>query len=103
MTLEKYPVTPSPAWDTTTTPAPTAAPVPPPDPETPGPSGRGWLGWLLAALLLAGLVFVKIKYFPGTPGDKKGGGKGGAAKGGPVARTAANPWPCRCTWCSPPF
>ena len=94
MTLEKTPVAPSPAWDTTATPAPTAAPVPtpPPDPEPPTPSGRGWLGWLLAALLVAGLVFVKIKYFPGTPADdKKGGGKGSAAKGGPGGKGGGPP------------
>ena len=88
MNLEKSPVAPPTTWDTTSTPAPTAAPVPltPPDPETPASGGRGWLGWLIAAVLIAGLVFVKIKYFPSTTADDKkggGGGKGGAAKGGP--------------------
>ena len=88
MNLEKSPVAPPTTWDTTSTPAPTAAPVPltPPDPETPTSGGRGWLGWLIAAVLIAGLVFVKIKYFPSTTADDKkggGGGKGGAAKGGP--------------------
>ena len=86
MNLEKSPVAPPTTWDTTSTPAPTAAPVPPPppDPETPASGGRSWLGWLIAAVLIAGLVFVKMKYFPSTTAeDKKGGGKGGAAKGGP--------------------
>ena len=85
MPVETTTVAPAPQWDTTTTPGPTAAPhLPEYEPETP-PKNRGWLGWLLAALVIAGLVFVKMKYFPSTAGgDKKGGaaaGKGG--KGGP--------------------
>ena len=80
-------------WDTTTTPAPTAAPppaAPAPDPE-PQPKGkRGWLGWVIALVLIAGLAWVKVKYFPSPNADKDAagkGGKGGAAapdgKGGP--------------------
>ena len=87
MTLEKSPVAPPTTWDTTATPAPTAAvPLTPPEPETPASGGRSWLGWLIAAVLIAGLVFVKITYFPSTSADDKkggGGGKGGAARGGP--------------------
>ncbi|GAA4370851.1 hypothetical protein GCM10023185_45720 [Hymenobacter saemangeumensis] len=73
---------PAPNWDTTATqasPPPTA-----PDEyfdEEPEGRSRAWIGWLLAALVVAGLVFVKVKYFPGQAG--KEGGKGGAAKGGP--------------------
>lgn len=40
--------------------------------------------WIVLALaLLAGLVFVKIKYFPSTTGKGAGGGKGGAGAAGP--------------------
>ena len=85
MTLENSPVAPAQKWDTTSTPAPIAAP--PPEPETPPTSRRGWLGWLLAAVVVAGLVFVKIKYFPGdAAGGKKGeaaGAKGKAGAGAP--------------------
>ncbi|MFC7669934.1 biotin/lipoyl-binding protein [Hymenobacter humi] len=87
MPVETNTLAPAPTWDTTTTPGPTAAPpTPNHTPETPPSKGRGWLGWLIAALLIAGLVFVKMKYFPSNAaGDKKGGaagGPGGGAKGG---------------------
>jgi len=87
MSLENTTTVSAPAWDTTTTPGPTAAPPTDPTPETPPSKGRGWLGWLIAALIIAGLVFVKMKYFPsnaaGDKGDKKAAGGGGAGgKGG---------------------
>lgn len=75
---------PAPAWDTTATPAPTAAPPPAPTApadEPPRSGGRGWLGWLLAALVVGGLVWAKFQFFPSTT-PAKGGGKGGAAAGG---------------------
>ena len=74
-------------WDTTTTPAPTAAPTPA-DPE-PQPKGRrGWLGWAIALLLIAGLAWAKITYFPSPNAEKDAGAKGGkgaapVGKGGP--------------------
>ena len=87
MPVETNTVTPAPTWDTTTTPGPSAAPpVPDYEPETPPAKGRGWLVWLLAALVIAGLVFIKIKYFPSNAagGDKKGGAAGGrGGAGGP--------------------
>ena len=91
MPVENTTVAAPQTWDTTSTPAPTAAPLPPDsEPETPPAKGRGWLGWLIAAALVAGLVFVKVKYFPSNAGgDKKGGaaksapGKGPGGKGGP--------------------
>lgn len=48
------------------------------------PAGRSHrVLWIVLALaLLAGLVFVKIKYFPSTTG-KGGGGKGGPGAAGP--------------------
>ncbi|WP_310394246.1 efflux RND transporter periplasmic adaptor subunit [Hymenobacter sp.] len=85
MPVENPPVAPPQTWDTTSTPAPTAATPPPADPApgTPPSKGRAWLGWLLAALVVAGLVFVKMKYFPSNAaGDKKGGAAGGKG-GGP--------------------
>lgn len=83
MAVEKNPPVAAPAWDTTTTPAPTLAPPPPASAnETPPPGrkGRGWLGWLLAALVIGGLVWVKFHYFPAQTGEK--GGKGAGAGGG---------------------
>ena len=73
--------TAAPTWDTTTTPAPTVATPPhPADPERPSGRGRGWLGWLLAALVIGGLVWAKYHFFPASAGK---GGKGGkSAKGG---------------------
>ncbi|MBO0360214.1 efflux RND transporter periplasmic adaptor subunit [Hymenobacter sp. BT186] len=51
---------------------------------TPAPAGKSnrvlWI--VVAVALVAGLVFVKMKYFPSTNPDAKGGGKGGAGKGG---------------------
>src|SRR6476661_111162 len=82
----------APTWDTTTTPAPTAAPPLPPEhesePDAPEGRSRSWLGWLIAALLIGGLVFVKIKYFPSNTGGKDGG-KGAAGKGGPAGGPGA--------------
>ena len=80
MAVEKN-TTGGPVWDTTTTPAPTATPqptAPEQASEPPRGGGRGWLGWLLAALIIGGLVWVKFHYFPAPAGDKggKGGGKG---------------------------
>ncbi|WP_081867752.1 efflux RND transporter periplasmic adaptor subunit [Hymenobacter sp. IS2118] len=82
MPVETNTVAPAPQWDTTTTPGPSAAPpLYEYEPETPPSKGRGWLGWLLAAVVIAGLVFVKMTYFPSSAGgDKKGGAAGG--KGG---------------------
>ena len=82
MPLDTTSVANAPAWDTTATPAPTAAPPPAqPEPEVEPPRrGRGWLGWLLAALLVAGLAWVKMHYFP-SPSPDKDGSKGGAAGG----------------------
>ncbi|WP_426060883.1 efflux RND transporter periplasmic adaptor subunit [Hymenobacter sp. B1770] len=84
MSFENTTVAPAPTWDTTTTPGPTATPpTPEPMPETTPSRGRGWLGWLLAAVVIAGLVFVKMKYFPSTAGgDKKGAGAKGGRPGG---------------------
>ncbi|HEX8326783.1 MAG TPA: efflux RND transporter periplasmic adaptor subunit [Hymenobacter sp.] len=88
MPVDNPTVAPPKTWDTTSTPAPTAATPPPadPTPDTPPSKGRSWLGWLIAALVIGALVFVKIKYFPSNAaGDKKGGAAagGGGGKGGP--------------------
>ena len=77
-------------WDTTATPAPTAAlpgtPPPPagPEPETPPKGQRSWLGWVIALVLIGGLAWAKIKYFPSPNAEKEAGAKGGkgAAPGG---------------------
>ena len=82
MPLENTTTVSAPAWDTTTTPGPTAAPPTEPTPETPPSKGRGWLGWLIAAVLVAGLVFVKMKYFPSNAEGERKGAAGGS-KGGP--------------------
>ncbi|WP_082685223.1 efflux RND transporter periplasmic adaptor subunit [Hymenobacter sedentarius] len=83
MPLENTTVAPAPTWDITTTPGPTAAPPSDPTPETPPSKGRGWLGWLIAALVIGALVFIKMKYFPNNAaGDKKGGAAGGPGVGG---------------------
>ncbi|MBH8567704.1 efflux RND transporter periplasmic adaptor subunit [Microvirga sp. STS02] len=93
MPLETNTAAPPKTWDTTTT-TPLQAPVPESAPR-PAPSGkRGWLGWLIAALIIGGMAWAKVKYFPSpTAGEKggkggaagaKGGGKGGA--GGPGAK-----------------
>ena len=85
MPVENPTVAPSQTWDTTTTSAPTAAPPPPePAPETPSAKSRAWLGWLLAAAVIAALAFAKTKYFPSSAGGEKprgAAGKGGSGKG----------------------
>lgn len=90
MPLETSPPAAPPTWDTTATPPPTAALPPLAAVNTPPKRRRGWLGWLLAALVVAGLVWAKGQYFPGTspPAGKGGaGGKGGKdGKGGPAAK-----------------
>ena len=50
---------------------------------TPAPTGRSHrVLWIVATLaILAGLVFVKMTYFPSTGADAKGGKGGGGAKG----------------------
>lgn len=70
----------APAWDVTTTPGPPAAL--PPIPDSPPPRQRGWLGWLVAAALIAGLAFVKIHYFPSPTAGKEGSKGDAGAKGG---------------------
>ena len=91
MSLDNPSVATPKTWDTTATPAPTAAPpptAPEPEPEPnhePQPKGkRGWLGWVIAIVLIAGLAWAKIKYFPSPNADKDAGAKGskGAAPGG---------------------
>ncbi|RTQ45269.1 efflux RND transporter periplasmic adaptor subunit [Hymenobacter gummosus] len=58
-----------------------------PEPEEPR-RGGAWRWWLLAAVVVAALAFVKIKFFPSpNAGEGKGGGKGGAA--GPGAKGGA--------------
>ena len=88
MPLETNTTAPPQAWDTTTTtPTPPSAPEPTPDPA---PSGkRGWLGWLLAALIIGGLAWAKMKYFPSPTTSEKGGGKGGAASGAKGGKSGA--------------
>ncbi|GAA4049660.1 hypothetical protein GCM10022409_40380 [Hymenobacter glaciei] len=86
MSLDNPSVAAPKTWDTTTTPAPTAAPLVAPDPnhDEPQPKGkRGWLGWVIAAVLIAGLAWAKIKYFPSPNAEKDAAGKG--AKGGGAA------------------
>ena len=87
MPLDNPSVAPPKTWDTTTTPAPTAAPPPnAPEPDhEPQPKGkRSWLGWVIALVLIAGLAWAKITYFPSPNADKDAGAKGGkgAAPGG---------------------
>ncbi|MDO7849539.1 efflux RND transporter periplasmic adaptor subunit [Hymenobacter sp. M29] len=90
MSSENQTTAPPKNWDTTSTPAPTAAPpsAPAPTPETPPKGKRSWLGWLIAALVIGGMVWAKMTYFP-SPNAGEKGGKGGAAggakggKGGP--------------------
>ena len=87
MPLDNPTVAASNAWDTTSTPAPTAAPppaAPEPDDE-PRPRGRrGWLGWAIALVLITGLAWAKIKFFPSPNADKDDGARSskGAAPGG---------------------
>ncbi|HEX8503894.1 MAG TPA: efflux RND transporter periplasmic adaptor subunit [Hymenobacter sp.] len=86
MPVENTTVAPPKTWDTTSTPAPTAATPPPtdPTPETPPSKGRSWLGWLIAAAVIAALVFVKMKYFPSNAEGEKKGAAAGGGKGGPA-------------------
>jgi membrane fusion protein (multidrug efflux system) len=96
MSLDNPSVAAPKTWDTTTTPAPTAAlpgttpPPAAPEPDyEPQPQGkRGWLGWVIAIVLIAGLAWAKIKYFPSPNAEKDAGAKGGkgaapGGKGGP--------------------
>ncbi|GAB3580199.1 efflux RND transporter periplasmic adaptor subunit [Hymenobacter daeguensis] len=64
--------------------------VAPSAPATPTPPKRkrSWLGWLIAAIIIGGMAWAKVKYFPSPAAGEKGGGKGGAGggkggKGGP--------------------
>ncbi|WP_226163454.1 efflux RND transporter periplasmic adaptor subunit [Hymenobacter terricola] len=90
--MENSTVAPPPNWATSTS-APTPTPPPAdPTPDTPPKRTRGWLGWLIAAVLIAGLAWAKVKYFPSPTAGEKGGGKGGAGagkggKGGPGGGT----------------
>ncbi|MBD2770410.1 efflux RND transporter periplasmic adaptor subunit [Hymenobacter sp. BT664] len=91
MPLEPPTTAPSKNWDTTATPAPTVAPPPTnPAPDTPPKRKRGWLGWLIAALIIAALAWAKVQYFPSSTAGKEGGkgsGKGGpGGAGGPGAK-----------------
>ena len=84
MSLDNPSVAVPKTWDTTATPAPTATPEPN---DEPWPEGkRGWLGWVIALVLVAGLAWAKIKYFPSPNAEKDAGAKGGiggaAAPGG---------------------
>ena len=82
MPLENSAVAPPKSWDISTTPPPTVAPLPAePTPETPPKRKRGWLGWLIAAIIIAGMAWAKINYFPSQTAGKDVGGKGGAAGG----------------------
>ncbi|MDB5234612.1 MAG: efflux transporter periplasmic adaptor subunit [Hymenobacter sp.] len=91
MPVENSAVASAPKWDTTSTPGPTAAPPPAePTPDTPPERKRGWIGWLIAAVIIAGMTWAKMHYFPSQTTGKDAGGKGGAAgakggKGGPGA------------------
>ena len=82
-------------WDTTTTPAPIAAPpaAPGSGPEPPPTGKRGWLGWAIALVLIAGLAWAKVKYFPSPNAEKDAGAKGGkgAAPGGKSGGPGAKP------------
>ncbi|GAB3839335.1 efflux RND transporter periplasmic adaptor subunit [Hymenobacter jeollabukensis] len=53
------------------------------EPDEPRSGGGAWRWWLLAAVVVAALAFVKIKYFPSqsAEGGKGGGGKGAAGGG----------------------
>ena len=83
-------------WDTTSTPAPTAAPppvAPDSDPQTPPKGKRGWLGWVIALVLIAALAWVKMTYFPSPNAEKDAGAKGGkgAAPGGKGGASGGKP------------
>ena len=88
MSLET-PTAPPKTWDTTTS-APTPPPATPASAsDTPPKRKRGWIGWLVLAVLIGGMAWAKVKYFPSPNAGEKGGGKGGATggkgggKGGP--------------------
>ena len=65
-------------WDTTTTTPPAKT-----TPDTPPEGKRGWLGWLLALLVIGGLIWGKMHFFPSTTGVKEG------SKGDPSAKSGA--------------
>ena len=55
-----------------------------PTSDTPPKRQRSWLGWLIAAVLIGGMTWAKMYYFPSPTAGKEGGGKSGAGgKGGP--------------------
>ena len=84
MSLPNSTVAPAQTWDTTTTPAPTAAPNPPePTPDTPPERKRSWLGWLLALVVIGGLIWAKLHYFPSAVGGKGSAGSPGGKGSGP--------------------
>ena len=87
MPLDTPPVATPKSWDTIATPAPTFAPpptTPEPNHEPPPQGQRSWLGWVIALVLIAGIAWAKIKFFPSPNADKDTGAKGGksAALGG---------------------
>lgn len=87
MSLPNSTVVPAQTWDTTTTPAPTAAPNPPePTPDTPPERKRSWLGWLLALVVIGGLIWAKLHYFPSAVGGKGSAGSPGGKGSGPKSK-----------------
>ena len=92
MPLENPTTAPPKNWETTASAAPTTiAPPISPSPETPPKRKRGWLGWLIAALVIGGMGWAKTTYFPSPTAGDKGGGKAGAGKGGPGGPAAKVP------------
>jgi membrane fusion protein (multidrug efflux system) len=82
--LENPTVAPPTHRETITPPFPSTEPAP----ATPPKRKRGWIGWLVLAVLIGGMAWAKVKYFPSPTAGEKGGGKGGAGgskggKGGP--------------------
>ena len=89
MPLENSPVATAQNWESTTTNAPQLTPSPtnfPPD--APAPRRRGWLGWLIAALIIGGMSWAKMHYFPSPTAGKDAGSKTGSkdAKSGGSAK-----------------